>query len=80
MVSSLSLSVQAGVVAGVKLIISQFISDTFPPVHLLYPLLQMGVVRIDIVMRLTVMVSSETRHPSNDLLYIKILEMQKKNN
>ena len=46
----------------VVLAVSHLVSDTFPPVHLLDPLHQLGVVGVDVVVGLLLMVSSATYH------------------
>ena len=52
---SLSLPVINGAGAGA---VSDLVSDTFPPLHLLDPLRQVGVVGVDVVVGLLLVVSS----------------------
>ena len=47
------------VIQAEPLLIPELIPDTFPPVHLLQPLPQVRVVRVDVVMGLCLVVSSE---------------------
>ena len=59
---SVSVSVPRPVVtggAGVVLVVSPLVSDTFPPLHLLDPLGQVGVVGVDVVVGLCPVVSSD---------------------